>query len=534
MYNDKNMIRHFLSCFETTVRQHWDVPALSDYDGTLSLTFGELATEMLRLQTLFEALGLQKGDKVAVCGGNCVNWALSFLSVAAYEGVVVSILPDFRSENIRGLVKHSDARLLIVGQKVWDGLKRSVPDSLTAVLSLNDFGLLAAANADIKDTYSRWDSLFAQRCPGRLGPDDVHYPVDNLDNLCLINYTAGTTSDPKGVMLTYGNLSSNIQYGRDRIPLSSGCTVLSLLPLAHMFGLTFECLYPVVSGAHAHFMNRTPSLPRLLKAFADVKPYMVISVPLIVEKIYKNTVSGRSVFAKKKNRRRLMTAFGGRLEYLIIGGAALPEKTERGLRSIRFPYTVGYGMTECGPLITYQDWRSFKKYSCGRVVDRMQLKVDSSWPRRIPGEILVRGANVMQGYYKNPTATKVVMTDDGWMRTGDMGIVDKKGNLFIKGCCKNMILGTSGQNIYPEEIEEKLNAMPLVMESIVLQRQGRLIALVYPDYENSSMPLDELMEQYRTRLNKGLPYYSQIQKIELMSDEFEKTPKQNIRRYLYR
>jgi len=543
------MITHFLSGFETTVRRYGNMPAVSDYDGTLSLTFRELTAEMLRLGVLYEALGLGKGDKIAVCGSNCVNWALSFLSVVAYQGVVVSILPDFHPESVRALIRHSDAKLLIVSPKVWEGMKSSIPEGVKAVLSMKDFSLLAAAEAAVQESYDGWDSLYEKRCQGDFRPLEVSYSTDNLDELCLINYTAGTTSDPKGVMLTYGNISSNIQFGRDRIPLHGGCTVLSLLPLAHMFGLSFEFLYPLVSGAHVHFISRTPSVPRLLKIFADVKPYMVTSVPLIVEKIYKYTVAGKinrlgtrisrwipglGSFVRKKYRRQLLQAFGGRLEYLIVGGAALPEKTEGGLHFLRFPYTVGYGMTECGPLITYQDWHSFRMYSCGRVVDRMEIKTESPSPRRVPGEILVRGDNVMKGYYKNPSATKVVMTPDGWMRTGDMGIVDKKGNLFIVGCCKNMILGPSGQNIYPEEIEEKLNALPMVIESIVLQRQGRLIALVYPDYENSEVPLDELMEQHREKLNKALPYYSQIQKIELVSGEFEKTPKHNIRRYLYR
>ena len=543
------MEKHFLTYLQESVVKYWDRPALTDYDGNVNLTYGELANEINRLHVLYGLLGLKKGDKVAICSPNCVHWALGFMSITSYEGVVVSILPDFQPESVTALVNHSEARLLLTDNKHWSSLKMDEMPQLETVVSIKDFSLLAAHSEATRQAFEQWNAVYAQEFPDGIGPKNVSYPTDNMDKLCLINYTSGTTSAPKGVMLPYRSLSSNTQYGQDNIATQPGDTLLSMLPLAHMFGLAFELIYPLAGGCHIYFLNRTPSPQILMKALAEVKPYLLITVPLVIEKIFKKTVfpvtekfwmkvawyvPGLGRLIKRTICRKLMAAFGGKLRCLIIGGAALSREVESCLKDIRFPYTVGYGMTECGPIIAYSDWRTFKKKSCGRMVDRMEIRIDNPNQKGV-GEFMVKGANVMMGYYKNESATKAVM-DDGWMRTGDLGIVDRKGNLFIKGRCKSMILGPSGQNIYPEEIEDKLNAQPLVIESVVVQRDTRLVGLVYPDYEEarrSDLNLKEVMEQNLLRLNKQIPPFCRVNKIELVEAEFEKTPKRSIKRFLY-
>ncbi len=548
------MNKHFLTYLEDSVKSFWNSPVVTDYDNGRTLSYGQFANEIYRLHVLFQLLGLKKGDKVALCSSNCANWALSFMAVSTYEGVVVSILPDFQPESIQKLVNHSEAKLLIASQRIWQNLDFQQMPGLSAVLHIGDFSLLATSEASLSEAFAQWDEKFKEAYPKGIAAADVSFPTDNWDDLCLINYTSGTTSVPKGVMLSYRSISSNTQYGQDNIPTRPGDTLLSMLPLAHMFGLAFEFIYPMAGGCHIYFLNRTPSPKILLAALKDVKPYLVLTVPLVIEKIFKNAVfpaihkplmrvlwniPGINCIIRRKLREKLLSTFGGKLRVLIIGGAALSGEVEDCLKAIRFPYTVGYGMTECGPIIGYCDWKEFRKKSCGQAVDRMEVRIDSARPDKEVGEILVRGANVMMGYYKNEEATRAVFKD-GWMCTGDMGIIDSKGNIFIKGRCKNMLLGASGQNIYPEEIEDKLNTLPMVVESIVVQRDDRLVGLVFPDYDAAkkegldSEGLAALMQQNAERLNRMLPAYSRIHKIELVEKEFEKTPKRSIKRFLYR
>lgn len=546
------MVKHFLSYLKESVVNYWDNPVVSDYDGGVTLSYGEFANQMNRIRVLFDLLGLQKGDKVALCGNNCSNWALSFMSVVSNENVAVTILPDFASDSIQSLVNHSDAKILIVSQRIWNNLDFGSMPYLQAVLSMKDFSLLASRGRE--ESYSQWEQVYSSRFPKGIKAEDIQYPTDNLDDLCLINYTSGTTSDPKGVMLSYRSISSNTQFGQDGIPTKEGSTIISMLPLAHMFGLAFELIYPMAGGCHIYFLNRTPSPQVLLKAMSEIKPYLLLTVPLVIEKIFRKSVfpiihkplmrvlwviPGVGHIVRGIIRRKLIETFGGNVNPVIIGGAALSKDVEKCMKSIRFPYTVGYGMTECGPIIAYSNWRTFKKKSCGRLVDRMEIRIDSANPHKEVGEISVRGDNVMLGYYKNPEATQAVMKD-GWMLTGDLGIIDKKGNIFIKGRSKTMILGPSGQNIYPEEIEDKLNTMPLVIESLVVQRDSHLVGLVYADVDGvRRQGLDEeglvnLMEQNRLRLNKLLPVFCRLSSIELVEHEFEKTPKRSIKRFLYK
>ena len=546
---------HFLSHFEHAIREYWQWPALSDYGTDYTLTYGQMANEMNRLHVLFERFGLKKGDKIAICSPNCANWALSFLTVMTFEGVVVSILPDFQSESIQGLVNHSGSTLLIVSNKIWKGLDFKAMPGLVGALSISDFSVLETKDEAMHQAYAEWADAYQAQYPEGIQAADVHFPTDNWEDTCLINYTSGTTSAPKGVMLSYKNISSNVQYGLDYMHTEPGYQILSMLPLAHMFGLAFEFLYPICGGTHIFFLNRTPSPQILLKALADIRPYLLITVPLVLEKIIRKNVIPSiskwyikllwnlpplSLIIRKKVCDKVMNVFGGNLHCLIIGGAAISEDVEDCLKQMKFPYTVGYGMTECAPIIAYCDWRHYRKKSCGHIVDRMDIKIESTNQRKKAGEILVKGDNVMQGYYQNEEATKTIFTSDGWMRTGDMGVIDKKGNIFIKGRCKNMILGASGQNIYPEEIEDKLNAQPLVVESLIVHRDDRLVGLVYPDYEGAKKQgLDKAallnyLEQTRQRLNKMLPHFSQLAKVETVDSEFEKTPKRSIKRFLYK
>lgn len=540
------MKKHFLSYLETTIKSSWNAPAMTDIDSNTTYSYGDLAERMARLQVLFREIGLKKGDKIAICGRNSSDWATTFLAVAAYEAVVVSIMPDFPAESIHSLVEHSEAKILFAGPVVWKTVDANKMPSLDAGISLEGFDLLFSKQEKIEKAYNDWDKSFEKNYPKGFSIEDVKYPTNNFDDLLLINYTSGTTSSPKGVMLTHRNISSNVQFGQENIPNQPHWNVVSMLPLAHMFGLVFECLYQLAGGCHVFFLSKTPSPQVLMKAFADVKPYMVLTVPLVIEKIFRKSVfptihkplmrvlwyiPGIGRIIKNKVKEKVLNAFGGNLKYLIIGGAALNKEVELCLKAIRFPYCVGYGMTECAPLLAYEEWRKFKPRSCGKIVSRMEVKINSKNQYRTPGEILVRGENTMLGYYKNQEATDDVLIEGGWLRTGDMGIVDKKGNIFIKGRCKNMILGASGQNIYPEEIEDKLNSLPGVVESIIVEREGKLVGLVYPEPDLKNAEL--LMEQNIIQLNKLIPTFCRISKIELVEKEFEKTPKRSIKRFLY-
>ncbi len=547
-----NTNRHFLDYLQTTIRRDWKEPAMTDYDDGGEFTYGQMAERIARIHVLFEAIGLKKGDKVALCGRNSSHWAIAMLATVSYEAVAVSIMDAFTPESIYALVKHSDARIFMVGDVVWKNLKEEELNQVDAIICQNTLELYFGKNNDIKNAHASWDKLFKAEYPNGFDPTKVTYATDNFDEPAIINYTSGSTGDPKGVVLTHRNISSNVTFGQDKIPNQAGWSVVSMLPLAHMFGLTFEFLYQLAGGCHVYFLNRTPSPQVLLKALSEVHPYMILTVPLVIEKIFKKSIfpaiqkplvkvlwylPGINKVIRRKVYDKLMQAFGGNLKYLIIGGAALNHEVEKCLKQIKFPYCVGYGMTECAPLIAYTPWNEFKIRSCGKIVDRMQVKVDSENPQKVVGEIMVKGESVMNGYYKNQTATDAIFTEDGWMKTGDLGVIDADGNIFIRGRNKNMILSGNGQNIYPEEIEDKVNNMPYVIESVVVSRGGNLVALVYADTaaikkETTHTP-QEIMDMNCAKVNKLIPRFCKITSFELVEQEFAKTPKKSIKRFLY-
>lgn len=537
---------HYFTLIQEVMRGNWNAPALTDYDGDHSYTYGQVAEQVARLELMFEHLGIGAGDKVSICGKNCSNWGLAFLATLAHRCVVVSILPDFTTESIHELVRHSDSKLLFVSPAIMKRLDAAQMSQLVSIISLDDFSSIAgqAVSSDFIDTWMK------ERYPKGFSIRDVHYPTDNFDELALINYTSGSTGSPKGVMLTHRSLSANVVYGQTNIPNHPGQSIVSILPLAHMFGMMFELLYQMAGGTHIYFITRNVTAPIMLKAFHDVQPYMILTVPLVIEKIFKKSIFpviqkqpvktlwnmpliNRPI--RRKVYQKLMDAFGGKLEILIIGGAALNGDVEKCLKQIHFPYTCGYGMTECGPLVCYANWHTYAMKSCGRVVDHLELRVNSDNPYEKEGEILLRGSGVMLGYYKNQQATEDAFLDDGWMRTGDVGVIDHKGNVFLRGRVKNMLLGSNGQNIYPEEIEDKLNSLDGVVESVVVERNGKLVGLVFPDTSiGDKAQIEQLMQENLKRLNEQLPAYEKVSSIELVEQEFEKTPKKSIKRFMYK
>ena len=546
--------KHYLSYLQETMHSNWDGLAMTDLDGEHRYTYAQLAEAIAKLHTTWRMCGIKEGDKIALCGRNCANWGLLFLAVESYKAVVVSILPDFTAEGIYSLVDHSEAVLLYVGPNVKKKIDATQMKGLKATIFMDDMTIVEADDS-FRKKFESADAAFAKEYPNGVKLTDVNYPIDNYDDLAVIKYTSGSTGNPKGVMLTHLNLSGNVEFAHTRIPHKPGDTVLSMLPIAHMFGLMFEFLYQICEGAAVYFLTQAPTPTVLMKAFAQVKPFMILTVPLVVEKIIKKGVlpkisspaakiMWKTPFLKNvirgKVKEGLDKTFGGQLRYLIIGGAALNGEVEQVLHDIKYQYCVGYGMTECGPLISYEDWFRYAFHSCGKELPQCHVRIDSEDPTSKDGEIQVKGINVMKGYYKNEEATKAVFTEDGWMRTGDLGVLDKEGNIYIHGRSKNMILGPSGQNIYPEEIEDKLNSMPCVVESIVVEREGKLVALVFPDTSAEgkkllgTKSLTQLMEENRVAVNKDLPNYSPISAIELVASEFEKTPKRSIKRYLYK
>lgn len=539
---------------EKSIRGNWEHLSLDDFHG-VSYQYRDVARKIAKLHILFEHSGLKPGDKVALCGKNSANWAIAFLAILTYGAVAVPILHEFKPDNVHHLVNHSDARLLFVDSHIWENLDSDLLKKIEGALQISDYSLLLSRSKRMTDARNNLNRLFGERYPNRFTPDDVKYfkPADEND-LAIINYTSGSTGFSKGVMLTYRNVWSNIRFAMDNIPyLKPGDGMVCMLPLAHMFGLDIEMLFPFAKGCHIYFLTRTPSPKIIMEAFATVHPKLIITVPLVIEKIIRTRVFpllekplmkfllhvpfvDDKLLGKIKTK--LEEVFGGQLHQLVIGGAALNADVEEFLRRIKFPFTIGYGMTECAPLISYAPWDVQRPGSCGRIVDRMEARIESPDPSAVPGELWVKGDNVMKGYYKNPEATEAVFRD-GWMNTGDICQMDADGFLYIRGRNKSMILGPSGQNIYPEEIEQKINNLPYVMESLVVDRGGRLLALVYPDYEASAKDgvdpssLEPMMDKNIKLLNSSLPAYSQISGVKLMHEEFAKTPKRSIKRYLY-
>ena len=538
---------------ESSFKKHWDRPALSNYNQN-TLYYKDVAREIARLHLFFDACGLKQGDKVAVCGRNQVNWAIAYLAAMTYGAVVVPILHEFQPVNLRHLVAHSDARILFVGDIIWRGLSELDLPGVEVIVTMNDFTVVRSVNPLAAAAMEGLDAKMAERYPGGYEPENINYYVDSPEELALISYTSGTSGFSKGVMIPYRALLSNVQFAHEAEPqMDCNSRMVSMLPTAHMYGMIFEFLFEMTIGAQVFFLTRLPSPKVILEAMGSVKPDTIIAVPLVIEKIYKNTlvpfISKKRIklmlnlpvldkMVKNKFRDNLIQAFGGKFGEVIIGGAPFNREAEAFFKRINFPFTIGYGMTECAPIITYVHWDKTKLYSCGKAAPRMKIKIDSDDPKKVPGEVLVKGENVFLGYYKNEMATKDAFVD-GWFRTGDMGIVDGDGYLYLKGRCKSMILGPSGQNIYPEEIESILNNMPYVVESLVVEDDFKLVALVYPDFEQATedgLDREQLLEKLKEGVqlaNLELDQYCKIHDVEMVDQEFEKTPKRSIKRYLY-
>lgn len=547
-------MEHYFARLQNAIRLYWDKPAVCNYRGE-TFSYGQLATQIERFHIFFEACGLKKGDRIAICAKNTARMAVSFLSVNTYETVVVPILSDFTPESVNHLVDHSESQMLFTDSDIWAKLDKSKMPLVKAVISVNDFTLLYADNDDVKKAYAAISETFASRYPMGFTGENVTYNTDNWDDLDIINYTSGTTSAPKGVMLTYKALSATIDFGQRYIPSSDKFTMVSMLPMAHMYGLVYEFLYPLCNGTSITFLGKTPSPSLLLSAMHDVRPYLLITVPLVMEKVFKSAIKpvldkpvmkvltripGINSLVFKKIREKLLSALGGNLQMIIMGGAPLNPEVEKWFKRIGLPYTVGYGMTEAAPLLAYEACTSYVPGSCGRSVDCAVVRIDSEDPQHVVGEIQAKGDNVCIGYYKNPEATAAAFTEDGFLKTGDLGIIDANGNIFIRGRSKSMILSANGQNIYPEEVEAVVNNQDYVVESVVVDRAGKLVALVYLDGDAMKKAgLDEetvadLHETIRINANKALPSYSQLQKVEVVDKPFEKTPKMSIKRFMYK
>ena len=548
-------MKHYLATLESSMKAGWDRPALCNYHGEM-FTNADLAAEIVKFDLVFSALGIKKGDKIALCAKNVARWAVSFLSVNAYEAVIVPILADFHPDSINRLVDHSDSVLLFTDKEIWDRLDISRMPKLRGAVNIDDFSVLYAAKPEFKELMASRDSLYARKYPEGISKEEFAFKsTDNFDDLAVINYTSGTTSDPKGVMLTYGNLSASIQFGHDNIKIFPGDTIVSMLPMAHVYGMAYEFLYPLSGGCAVYYLGKTPAPSLLLKAMQEVRPYMVCTVPLVMEKIYKaslkpvlsrpamkllTAIPGINRIIFNKVREKLDAAFGGKVRNYIMGGAALNPEVEKCFKRIGLHYTVGYGMTEAAPLLAYEDWRRYVPGSCGKGITCVNVRIDSEDPENIAGEIQAKGDNIMKGYYKNEEATAAAFTDDGYLRTGDLGIMDAEGNIFIKGRSKNMILSANGQNIYPEELEAVVNNQNYVSESVVVDRAGKIVALVYFDGDAirrdglDDETISDLPEKVRLASNRQLPAYSQIAKVEVVTVPFEKTPKMSIKRFLYK
>ena len=549
-------IPSFNALLEKSITDNWNFDALTDFKGQ-TLQFHDVARKIEKLHILFEHSGVVKGDKIALCGRNSSQWAVAFLATLTYGAVAVPILHEFNAEQIHNIVNHSEAKLLFVGDHVATIIDAQQMPGLEGIINNPDYSLMVSRTDKLTYAREHLNELYGKKFPKYFRKEHVnYYKEQSPDELALINYTSGTTGFSKGVMIPYRALWSNYDFACNVLgkTIHQGDRVISMLPMAHMYGMAFEFIFEFLHGCHVYYLSRVPSPAIIAQALAEIKPIIVIAVPLIIEKIIR-----KKVFPKIQNNRmrlllqmpviskkvremicqEVLKAFGGQMYEVIIGGAALNQEVEQFLKRINFPYTVGYGATECAPIICYEDWHLFAPGSCGRAALHMQVKIDSRDPQNVPGEILAKGPNVMLGYYKNPEATAETLDSEGWYHTGDLGTMDAYGNVYINGRSKNMLLGPSGQNIYPEEIEDKLNSMTMVVESIVVQRDTRLVALVHPDMDEANNlglgdeDLKNIMEQNRNGLNQMLPAYEKISEIEIHHEEFEKTPKRSIKRYLY-
>ena len=543
---------HYLERLQNATRKFWDKAALNTLGG-VSYTYGQMATQIERFHLVFEKMGIKKGEKIALYARNGACWGMAYLAVNTYETVIVPLLADFTPENASFLVNHSESIGLFTNEDKFKQMDLAKMPNLKFAVDVDTWNLLYAADEQTSADYGEMDALFAAKWPDGYGPGDVVFPTENWDNLSTINYTSGSTGDPKGVMLIYRNFSSIVDYSQRHVP--AGDKMVSMLPMAHMYGLVIEFIYPLCNGTGIYWLGKAPTPATLMKAFAEVKPYLLITVPLVMEKIYKSKVKPTldkpaiKILTKipilnkviyKKVKDGLVAAFGGNVEEFIMGGAALSPEVEKLFKKIKFPYLVGYGMTEACPLLAYEHWTKYVAGSCGKAVDCAAVRIDSEDPQHIAGEIQAKGENICIGYFKNPEASANAFTEDGWLKTGDLGIMDKDGNIFIKGRSKSMILTANGQNVYPEELEAIINTQPYVAESVVVDRAGKIVALVYLDQDAiKNAGLDEeavadIPENIRIATNRKLPGYSQIAKVEIMLEPFQKTPKMSIKRFLYK
>ena len=543
----------FIALIEQSIKTNWYLNALTDYKG-ITLQYRDVARKIEKIHILLENAGIEKGDKIAICGRNSAHWTVTYLAVITYGAVVVPILHEFKADQVHNIVNHSEARLLFVGDQIWENLNEAAMPHLEGIIELKDFGVPVSRSEKLAYARDHLNEIFGHKFPCRFRPDDISYEKEKSEDLAIINYTSGTTGYSKGVMLPYRSILSNVLYCKEKIGLKAGDSVVSMLPLGHVFGMTFDFLYGFTAGAHLWFLTRMPSPKIIAESFAEIRPRVIACVPLIVEKIFKKNILPKvdnklgklllhvpiiSDKIKELIKQKAMEVFGGSFIEIIIGGAPFNAEVEAFLKMIDFPYTIAYGMTECGPIICHSHWTELKLASCGKVAARMEAKVLSPNPSAIAGELVCRGANLMLGYYKNEEATRQVIDTEGWLHTGDMATIDEDGNVFIKGRCKNLLLTSSGQNIYPEEIESKLNNMPYVSESLIILQQDKLVGLIYPDSDDafahglSQSDLVRVMEENRLELNKQLPAFSQIARFKLYPEEFEKTAKKSIKRFLY-
>ena len=544
----------FIDYIEQSIVRNWDRDALTDYKGA-TLQYKDVARKIAKFHLVLENAGIKPGDRIAVCGRNSAHWAVTFLATITYGAVIVPILHEFKADNIHNIVNHSESKLLFVGDRIWENLNEEAMPLLEGIVQMADFNLVICRNKQLEVAFEHRNVLYGERYPRNFRPEHIHYRHEaSPEELAVINYTSGTTGYSKGVMLPYRSLWSNIDYCHEMLPVKPGDHIVSMLPLGHVFGMVYDFLYGFSAGAHLYFLTRMPTPKIISQAFAEIKPRVISCVPLIVEKIIKKNILpmvdnriGKLLLRmplindriKADARKKAMEIFGGEFDEIIIGGAPFNADVERFLKMIGFPYTIAYGMTECGPIICSSRWETLKLASCGKATTRMEVRIDSPDPQRVAGEIICRGENLMLGYYKNPEATSQIIDVKGWLHTGDLGVMDNDGYVTVKGRSKNMLLTASGQNIYPEEIESKLNNMPYVAESLIVLQKEKLVALIYPDFDDAfahglqQTDIEKVMETNRNELNQQLPAYCQITKVKIHFEEFEKTAKKSIKRFMY-